>query len=173
MQRATFAAGCYWGTEKFFRKEFGDNINNVAVGFMGGSDANPTYRQVCSGTTGHAEVLSFEFNTAKVRYEDLLRHYFRMHDPTTLNRQQGDVGTQYRSAIFYHTPEQKALAEKMIANLNDPSSADGQKLRAVFGANSKVVTRVEKATEFYPAHEEHQEYLAKNPGGYCTHRLYW
>jgi peptide-methionine (S)-S-oxide reductase len=93
MQRATFAAGCYWGTEKFFRREFGDKIQNTAVGFMGGNNANPSYKQVCTGTTGHAEVLSFEYDSERVRYDELLKLYFRMHNPTTKDRQGNDAGT--------------------------------------------------------------------------------
>jgi peptide-methionine (S)-S-oxide reductase len=172
MQRATFAAGCYWGTEKFFRREFGDKIQNVAVGFMGGNQVNPSYEQVCTGTTEHAEVLSFEYDSERVRYDELLKLYFRMHNPTTKDRQNDDIGTQYRSAIFYHTDEQKQKAEALIAKLNDKNDPTGAAMRKAFGENP-VVTRVEKATEFYPSEDDHQDYLTKNPTGYCTHRLYW
>jgi peptide-methionine (S)-S-oxide reductase len=173
MQRATFAAGCYWGTEKFFRKEFGTGIQNVKVGFMGGEVDAPTYRQVCTGQTGHAEVLTFEYDTDKIRYDELVWHFFRLHNPTTKDRQGNDVGTQYRSSIFYHNDEQKAKAEAAIAVLNDVNNPRGDALRKTFGPDAKVVTTIEKAQSFFPADEDHQDYLAKNPTGYCNHRLYW
>ncbi len=169
--QATFGAGCFWGTEKYFKKQFGGKITDVFVGYMGGALADPTYRQVCSGTTNHAEVLTFKFNPAEVPFKDLLQFFFRMHDVTTVNRQQGDVGTQYRSAVFYHNEEQKLAAEEAIHALNTTTAGD--KLRSVFGAGAKVVTTVEPAGHFWKAEDYHQQYLDQNPSGYCTHRIYW
>lgn len=171
--RATFAAGCYWGTEKFFRKGFGKKISNVQVGFMGGQKPDPTYEEVKQGNTYHAEVLSFDYDPEQVSYDDLVRLYFRMHNPTELNRQGEDVGTQYRSAIFVYTPEQREIAEKWVAKLNNPEDEIGAKIKKIFGPDAQVVTAVVDASEFYPAHEAHQDYLTKNPDGWCLHKLYW
>lgn len=170
---ATFAAGCYWGTEHFFMRKFKDAIVAHAVGFMGGPDVEGlAYAQVKTGTTGHAEVLHMTYDPTKVTYCDLLAHLFRIHNSTTLNRQEGDVGTQYRSAIFYHTDEQREEAERYIAGLN---GAD-EKLHAAYAkafGGDPCVTTLEKAGHFYPAHEQHQDYLEKNVDGYCAHRLYF
>ena len=172
-QRATFGAGCFWGTERYFKKEFGAQLHDAFVGYTGGSIDNPTYKQVCSGTTNHAEVLSFTFDPAATPYASLLSFFFRMHDPTTLNRQQGDRGTQYRSAVFYHTPEQKDLAERMILDFNTRGSALNQKLQKAFGPQATVVATVESgAGPIYRAEDYHQQYLDANPTGYCSHKIY-
>lgn len=128
---------------------------------------NPTYREVCSGSTGHVEVLQIKFDPAVVAYEDLLKFFFSFHDPTTLNRQGNDAGTQYASAIFVHTPEQREIAQKVKAEVQSLLDKGG-KLPYEGG---KVATSIAEATTFYPAHEEHQNYLLKNPGGYCNHRI--
>eukprot|EP00759_Apiculatamorpha_spiralis_P017929 PhF_6_TR23997/c0_g1_i2/m.33604/K07304/msrA; peptide-methionine (S)-S-oxide reductase len=162
MRRGAFGAGCFWGTEKYFRKEFGSAISNVAVGYMGGEKPNPTYEDVCTGTTGHAEVIYFEYNPEAVQYEALVEFFFRMHDPTTKNAQGNDRGTQYRSVVFYYDNEQ---LEKATGVMNKLVAANK------FGA--PPVTTFEQGKEFYKAEDYHQLYLGKNPGGYCNHRLRW
>lgn len=170
---ATFAAGCYWGTEHFFLRKFKDAIVSHAVGFTGGQDGpHVTYDDVKKGTTGHAEALSITYNPAKTSYVELLDFFFRMHNSTTLNRQEGDVGTNYRSAIFYHSEEQKTAAEDFISGLNGANPQLHARYASAFHG-AKCVTTVEQAGTFYPAHEAHQEYLRKNPGGYCAHRFYY
>ncbi|KAJ3393799.1 hypothetical protein CcCBS67573_g03266 [Chytriomyces confervae] len=156
---ATLGAGCFWGVEKSFRKKYGASIQNIRVGYAGGSKESPSYREVCNGDTFHAEVVHFEFDPSQTSYEHILDFFFRMHDPTTLNRQGGDAGTQYRSAIFYHSDEQKASAEKVIA-----------RVQPAFGSN-KVSTTLEPFSKFWDGEEYHQDYLAKNPHGYecATH----
>jgi peptide methionine sulfoxide reductase msrA/msrB len=153
-ETAIFAAGCFWGTEAYFRRLPG--VLSTEVGYSGGSTVNPTYRDVCTGGTGHAESLKIDFDPSKISYETLLRHFFRMHDPTSLNRQGGDAGTQYRSAVFYESPEQRGTAEVVIAALVKS---------AVY--KKPIVTQVSPAGPFYSAEEYHQDYLEKNPGGYC------
>jgi len=153
-QVAIFAAGCFWGTEEYFRRLPG--VLSTTVGYCGGTTPNPTYEQVCSGTTNHAESLRIEFDPAKISYDQLLRHFFRMHDPTQLNRQGADFGTQYRSVIFYQDDEQRVIAEKIIAELS-----------ANMIYQKPIVTELVAAMPFYPAEEYHQDYLLKNPGGYC------
>lgn len=162
MQKAVFAAGCFWGTQKYFTKQF-PQIRNAAVGYLGGTTIDPNYKDVCTGTTKHAEVFYFEYPEDKVKYEDLVEYFFRFHDPTQLNRQGNDVGTQYRSAIYYYTQEQKTIAEKVKADL--------QKTRF----SKPITTTIEPAEghKFYKAEDYHQEYLDKNPGGYCNHFLRW
>ncbi len=151
---ALFAAGCFWGTEAYFRQLPG--VLSAAVGYSGGTTVNPAYEQVCSGKTGHAEAIRILFDPERISYRDLLRHFFRMHDPTTENRQGHDIGTQYRSAVFFFGEAQKAAAEALIDELdNSGKFAD------------PVVTEVSPAGVFYPAEGYHQQYLAKNPGGYC------
>ncbi|KAH9600049.1 Peptide methionine sulfoxide reductase MsrA [Trypanosoma melophagium] len=170
---ATFAAGCFWGTERFFVKRFGDALLSHQVGYMGGEDAEEvTYPMVKKGNTGHAEVLHVVYNPEKVSYGDLLDFFFRMHNPTTVNCQANDIGTQYRSAIFYHDEQQKREAEDYITRLNgaDPQLRAG--LVKAFG-DKKVATTLEKAGHMYSAEEYHQNYLVKNPDGYCSHRIYW
>jgi peptide-methionine (S)-S-oxide reductase len=152
MEKATFAAGCFWGVEQYFRQIPG--VQDAAVGYTGGSKPSPTYEDVCTDRTGHAEALEITFDPAKVSYEELLDHFWKMHDPTTLNRQGPDVGTQYRSAIFYHSPEQKAAAE-----------ASKQRVAAQF--KRPVVTEVVPAAPFYRAEEYHQRYLEKRGLGAC------
>jgi peptide-methionine (S)-S-oxide reductase len=152
---ATLAGGCFWCLEAAFQDLKG--VENVQSGYAGGRVANPSYEDVCTGTTGHAEVVQITFDPQVVSFEDLLHVYFTIHDPTTLNRQGADVGTQYRSAIFYHTPEQKATAERVIAELQ------AQKLW-----DEPVVTELKPLTAFYPAEEYHRDYFRRNPTqGYC------
>jgi peptide-methionine (S)-S-oxide reductase len=151
---ATFGAGCFWGVEAAFREIPG--VTATAVGYSGGGLANPTYKDVCSGRTGHAEVLQVEFDPAKVSYEDLLEKFWEIHDPTTPNRQGPDVGTQYRSAIFFHGPEQEAAA---IASRE----------RAQSRSKRPIVTEITPASEFYRAEEYHQRYLEKQ--GLATCRI--
>ncbi len=157
-ETATVAGGCFWGMEEIIRKIPG--VIETKVGYTGGTTKNPTYKQVCTGATGHAEAVEIIFDPEKITYEKVLDFFFRMHDPTTLNRQHNDRGTQYRSAIFYHSEEQKKTAEKMKERENK------------FGHwKDPVVTEITKATEFYPAEDYHQKYLVKNPGGYTCHIL--
>jgi len=149
-ERATLAGGCFWCLEAVFDELRG--VERVESGYAGGQVANPTYREVCTGTTGHAEVVRVEFDPEQVSYEDLLRVFFTIHDPTTLNRQGADMGTQYRSAIFYHSPEQKETAERVIRELSEAGIWD-----------SPIVTEVSEAGEFYPAEEYHRDYYQRNP----------
>jgi peptide methionine sulfoxide reductase msrA/msrB len=151
---AVFAAGCFWGTEAYFRSL--DGVLSTAVGYTGGTTANPSYEMVCAGITGHAEALKLLFDPEKISYRDLLHHFFRMHDPTTRNRQGNDVGSQYRSAIFHFGEHQREEAAAVKASL----SSSGKYTKP-------PVTSLEEAGVFYPAEEYHQRYLAKNPGGYC------
>lgn len=151
---AIFAAGCFWGSEAYFRKLSG--VLAVTVGYCGGTTENPTYEAVCSGSTGHAEAIRIIFDPERISCRDLMRHFFRMHDPTTRNRQGNDVGSQYRSAIFYASEAQRAEAVELIREINES------------GTYAKpVVTELSVAPPFYSAEEYHQEYLRKNPGGYC------
>jgi len=161
-QLATFGAGCFWGTQKFFNKQFKDGIVKSAVGYLGGNTKNPSYKDVCTGKTGHAEVLQLQFDASKVNYADLVRFFFRMHDPTTLNRQGNDAGTQYRSAVFYHSPEQKTVAEQVKEEMEKSGKF-----------SSKITTEIAAASEFYIAEDYHQDYLEHNPSGYCNHHLRW
>ena len=152
---ATLAGGCFWCLEAVFDDLSG--VLSVESGYSGGKSPNPTYQAVCSGMTGHAEVVQVTFDPAVVSYADLLHVFFTIHDPTTLNRQGADTGTQYRSAIFYHSPEQKATAEQVIKELTD------EKLW-----KDPVVTQVAAFDKFYIAEDYHQEYYARNPfQGYC------
>ncbi|MEK6807039.1 MAG: peptide-methionine (S)-S-oxide reductase MsrA [Pseudomonadota bacterium] len=154
MERATFAAGCFWGIEYKLGKIPG--VTATAVGYEGGHIDQPTYKQVCTDRTGHAEVVQLEFDPAKVSYETLVRKFFEIHDPTTLNRQGPDYGSQYRSAIFFHSPQQKDVAEKVKADLN----------RSKFGGG--IVTHIVAAMTFWPAEEYHQKYAEKHPGHHCA-----
>jgi peptide-methionine (S)-S-oxide reductase len=152
---ATLAGGCFWCLEAVFDQVQG--VEDVVSGYAGGVVPNPTYKQVCSGTTGHAEVVRVMFDRDAISYRDLLDVFFSIHDPTTLNRQGEDVGTQYRSAIFYHSPEQKATAEQVIAELT-----------AARAWPDPIVTEVAPAGAFYPAEAYHQEYFTRNGGQpYC------
>lgn len=155
---AVFAGGCFWGMENILREIPG--VLSTEVGYTGGKLPNPTYQQVCTGLTGHAEAVEITFDPDVVSYETLIDYFFRMHDPTTLNRQHNDIGTQYRSAIFYTSDEQKEIAEKAIAFLTEQ-----QKFAR------PIVTKVTKASVFYPAEGYHQDYLVKNPAGYNCHIL--
>jgi peptide-methionine (S)-S-oxide reductase len=151
---ATFAAGCFWGVEAAFREIKG--VISTRVGYTGGTMVNPRYEDVCTGRTGHAEAVEVTFDPAIVSYEDLLFEFFRIHDPTTLDRQGPDYGSQYRSAIFYHDDAQKNAASNYIEKL----TKSGQYRRP-------VVTRIEPAREFYQAEEYHQRYFEKNKGRSC------
>jgi peptide-methionine (S)-S-oxide reductase len=146
---ATLAGGCFWCLEAVFDELRG--VEDVRSGYMGGRVKNPSYREVCTGSTGHAEVIQLRFDPAVIGYRDLLEVFFAIHDPTTLNRQGADVGTQYRSAIFYHTPEQKAIAEAFIGELT-----------AAKAYRSPIVTQVAPAEAFYVAEDYHQEYFRNN-----------
>ena len=155
LETATLGGGCFWCLEAVFEQLRG--VERVESGYAGGTVANPTYRQVCDGNTGHAEVVQVTFDPAVVSYRDILDVFFATHDPTTLNRQGADVGSQYRSVIFYHTPEQKEQAEKRIAELN---------AAGIWGA--PIVTQVVPLPAFYKAEDYHQEYFCQNPGQpYC------
>jgi peptide-methionine (S)-S-oxide reductase len=147
-EKATFAAGCFWGVESAFRKV--DGVTSAQVGYTGGHLENPTYQDVCSDRTGHAEAVQVEFDPSKVSYEQLLKVFWDMHDPTTPNRQGPDVGSQYRSAIFFHSPEQEATAR-----------ASKKKLEESGRLKRPVVTEITPASEFYRAEEYHQCYFEK------------
>lgn len=148
MEKATFGAGCFWGVEAAFREIPG--VVEAAVGYLGGILENPTYQDVCTDTTGHAEVVQVTYDPAHVSYDKLLDLFWSIHNPTTMNRQGPDVGSQYRSAIFYHSPEQKAAAEKSKAALE-----------AAKRFARPIVTEITAASTFYRAEEYHQQYLAK------------
>jgi len=154
MEKATFAAGCFWGVEAAFRAVPG--VVGTTVGYSGGTFPNPTYHDVCTGRTGHAEVVEVEFDPARVSYQDLLRVFWENHDPTTLNRQGPDVGTQYRSAIFFHTPEQQAAA-----------LAAKQELERTAAYKRPIVTAITPAGPFYRAEDYHQQYLEKRGQATC------
>lgn len=152
---ATLAGGCFWCLEAAFQQLKG--VEQVQSGYAGGHVPNPSYENVCTGTTGHAEVVQITFDPAVVSFDELLHVFFTIHDPTTLNRQGGDVGTQYRSAIFYHSPEQKATAERVMAELQAEKLWD-----------DPIVTELEPLQTFYPAEEYHRDYFRRNPNqGYC------
>lgn len=157
IETATLAGGCFWCLEAVYDDLKG--VESVESGYMGGQKANPTYEQVCNGNTGHAEVVQIKYDADTVSFAELLDVFFTIHDPTTLNRQGNDVGTQYRSAIFYHSPEQKAAAEAKIAEV-DQAGAWGK----------KAVTEVVPASTFYVAENYHQEYFARtgNANPYCS-----
>lgn len=156
--KAVFAAGCFWGVEKVFSSLPG--VLSTQVGYTGGTKASPTYEEVCSGLTGHAEAIEVEFDPSFISYGDLVEVFFRHHDPTTPNRQGNDIGTQYRSVIFTRSPEQEQIARQAVVALD--------KAR-IF--KSPVVTQVTPAGPFYSAEEYHQKYLKKNPNGYCSLQL--
>jgi peptide-methionine (S)-S-oxide reductase len=153
---ATFGGGCFWGVESAFRKVKG--VVSTAVGYMGGSIKNPTYEDVCTGVTGHAEVVQVTFDPVQVSYQQLLDVFWSVHDPTQLNRQGPDIGSNYRSVIFYHDAEQAALARKSKEELETSGKLG-------FG---KVMTRIVPASVFYRAEEYHQQYFEKKGGGHCT-----
>ena len=152
---ATFAAGCFWCTEAVFLRVKG--VTKVVSGYIGGTKKNPSYKEVCTGLTGHAEAIRIEYDPSKITYEQLLEIFFYTHDPTTLNRQGADVGTQYRSAVFYHDEQQKQQAAELIAQLNKSGDFD-----------SPIVTTLEPNSTFYSAEDYHQDYFANNPSNpYC------
>ncbi|MBW6497597.1 MAG: peptide-methionine (S)-S-oxide reductase MsrA [Bacteroidales bacterium] len=155
LETATFGSGCFWCTEAVFQRVQG--VHSVVSGYSGGKISNPTYREVTSGMTGHAEVIQIRFNPEEVSYLQLLEIFFKTHDPTTLNRQGADVGTQYRSVIFYHSQQQKELAEKAKEAL------DKEKIW-----NDPIVTEITEFKAFYKAEDYHQNYFANNPNqAYC------
>jgi len=157
MEKATFGAGCFWGVEAAFQEVEG--VVSTAVGYSGGSLRNPTYEDVCSGRTGHAEVVQVEYDPARVSYDRLLDVFWENHDPTTLNRQGPDIGEQYRSAIFFHTPEQEAAAKASKARLE----GSGRYRRP-------IVTEITPASEFWRGEDYHQRYLEKRGLAHCTIR---
>ena len=155
METATLGTGCFWCTEAVFQQLEG--VEKVTSGYSGGQIENPTYQEVCTGNTGHAECLNIEYDTAKISLEDLLEVFWKTHDPTTLNRQGNDIGTQYRSVVFYHNPQQKAITENQITALDKT------------GAWSKpIVTKLEPFIKFFPAEDYHNNYFSLNSGNpYC------
>ena len=156
-ERITLAGGCFWCLEALYDQMKG--VESVESGYMGGQGANPSYEAVCTGRTGHAEVVQLTFDPQVVSFREILEVFFAIHDPTTLNRQGNDVGTQYRSAVFYHSTEQKAVAEDMIAALTKEQAF-----------NRPIVTEVAPAGPFYVAEDYHQEYAARNPSQpYCIY----
>ena len=156
LETATLGAGCFWCVEAVFDDLRG--VTDVVSGYSGGHTENPTYREVCSETTGHAEVAQIEFDPQELSFADLLRVFFAVHDPTTLNRQGNDIGSSYRSAIFYHSDEQKRVAEEIIKEVTEAEIYD-----------RPIVTEVTAFDKFYPAEDYHQEYFANNPAQpYCA-----
>jgi peptide-methionine (S)-S-oxide reductase len=154
-EKATFGMGCFWCSEAIFQRL--DGVTSVKSGFEGGTIANPSYEEVCTGTTGHAEVIQVTYDPAKITYDELLEVFWKSHDPTTLNRQGADVGTQYRSVVFYHTPAQKTAADHYKAELNKTNAL-----------GKPVVTEITKAAPFYVAESYHQNYFVKNSNQpYC------
>jgi peptide-methionine (S)-S-oxide reductase len=157
MEKGTFAAGCFWGVEEAFRQVKG--VVSTSVGYTGGSFNNPRYEDVCSGKTGHAEAVEIEYDPSRVSYEELLSVFWENHDPTTLNRQGPDIGTQYRSAIFFHTPEQKAAA---IASKENVQKSGRYK--------NPISTEITPASQFYRAEDYHQQYVEKRGSAHRTQR---
>ena len=156
LQMATFAAGCFWGVEEVFTKTKG--VKSTRVGYIGGNLPNPTYEDVCTDRTGHAEALQVKYDPKEISYEELLDLFWSIHNPTTKNRQGPDIGSQYRSTIFYHTPEQERIAKKSKQELDDSNKFQ-----------NKIVTEIEPASTFYPAEDYHQKYYQKIGGGSCYH----
>lgn len=154
-EKATFGAGCFWGVEANFRSIKG--VKDALVGYAGGHTQNPTYQDICAHGTGHAEVVQVEYDPAEVSYEQLLATFFKMHNPTQVNRQGPDIGDQYRSVIFYHSPAQEAAARKAVAELD----ASGRHTRP-------VATQIEAAPTFYRGEEYHQRYLEKHGRAHCS-----
>lgn len=154
MATATFAAGCFWGVEQRFARL--DGVTSTEVGYTGGTTPHPTYEQVCSHTTGHAEAVRLQYDPERLTYEELLTAFFGLHDPTQLDRQGPDVGDQYRSAIFFHSPEQEVAANAEVRHLTETG---------VF--KRPIVTQIAPAAEWWPAEEYHQKYFEKRPGFGC------
>ena len=157
-ETATLAGGCFWGVEELFRKLPG--VTDTAVGYTGGTLAKPRYEDVKTGTTGHAESIQITFDPDKISYDNILDYFFRLHDPTTANRQGNDRGTQYRSAIFVHDQAQRDAAKRAIERAQEKWPA-------------KIVTDIVDAADFWPAEDYHQDYLQRTPGGYTCHYLRW
>lgn len=157
-QIAVLAGGCFWGVEDLIRKLPG--VKQTTVGYTGGKTTYPTYKDITQGSTGHAESIEVEFDPSVLFYEDLLRFFFKIHDPTTMNRQGNDIGTQYRSTIFVENESQRESAIKIINEVGDSKKWP-----------KPIVTQVVDATPFYPAEDYHQDYLLKNPGGYTCHYI--
>jgi peptide-methionine (S)-S-oxide reductase len=153
LEIATFAAGCFWGVEDAFMKVRG--VRSTRVGYTGGSLANPTYEDVCTDRTGHAEAIQLKYDPKEISYQEILELFWSLHNPTTINRQGPDIGTQYRSSIFFHTLEQEKIAKRVKQEL------DGSKFQ------NKIVTEIVPASIFYPAEEYHQKYYQKIGGGSC------
>jgi peptide-methionine (S)-S-oxide reductase len=156
LQMATFAAGCFWGVEETFTKIKG--VKSTRVGYIGGNLPSPTYEDVCTDRTGHAEALQVKYDPKEISYEELLDLFWSIHNPTTKNRQGPDIGSQYRSIIFYHTPEQESIAKKSKQELDDSNRFQ-----------NKIVTEIVPASTFYPAEDYHQKYYQKIGGGSCYH----
>lgn len=157
LKKATFGAGCFWCVEAVFQNL--DGVEEVVSGYSGGEIKNPGYLEVCSGRTGHAEVVQVTYDSEKISYEELLEVFWRTHDPTTLNKQGADVGTQYRSVIFYHDEDEKLIAEKFKELINEKEIYD-----------KPVVTEISPLKNFYKAEDYHQDYFNKNPeASYCTY----
>jgi peptide-methionine (S)-S-oxide reductase len=156
LQMATFAAGCFWGVEETFTKIKG--VKSTRVGYIGGNLPSPTYEDVCTDRTGHAEALQVKYDPKEISYEELLDLFWSIHNPTTKNRQGPDIGSQYRSIIFYHTPEQESIAKKSKQELYDSNKFQ-----------NKIVTEIVPASTFYPAEDYHQKYYQKIGGGSCYH----
>ena len=155
LEVATLAGGCFWCIEAVFREV--DGVKKVVSGYTGGKTINPTYKRVCSGDTEHAEAVQISFNPSQISYKEILEIFFSVHDPTTPNRQGADVGTQYRSAIFYHNEEQKNIAEELVKELNKVTLLE-----------KPIVTQIVALGKFYPAENYHQEYFYRNPEqAYC------
>ena len=157
---ATFAAGCFWGVEVLFRQVKG--VTSTQVGYIGGNSQNPTYQDVCSGKTGHAEAIQIEFDPSVVSYEDLLMIFWSNHNPTTVNQQGPDIGEQYRSAVFFHNEEQETQANAVKKKLQDT---------AIKQFGNQIVTEIVPAIKFFKAEEYHQKYLEKNGFAQCSSKL--
>lgn len=153
IETAYLAGGCFWGVQHYFDQVEG--VTNTQVGYCGGLLKNPSYEQVCAGISGHAEAVKIDFDASKLSFSDILKHFFIIHDPTSLNRQGPDVGEQYRSAIFYVTPNQKEVAEKLIASLNNGKFSN------------KIITQLDKFTEWWPAEDYHQKFAERTGRGMC------
>ena len=191
VNKATFAAGCFWGVEKYFRIQFPHGLLRTRVGYTGGgplsqipsntttSTSNngngnlkvPTYEEVCTGRTGLAEALEIEYDPSLIKYEDLVRFFFRMHDPTTVNQQGPDIGSQYRSAIYTHTATQRTIATQIINQIQKDLDSDSEKRREWGWKGVRIVTEVEEAGLFWEGEGYHQRYLERNPYGYCSHKV--
>ena len=160
LEVATLAGGCFWCIEAVFREV--DGVEKVVSGYTGGTTINPTYEQVCSGKTGHAEAVQVSFDPLKISYREILEIFFSIHDPTTLNRQGADIGTQYRSAIFYHSEQQKTIAEELLAELNTACMW-----------KKPIVTQIVPLHTFYPAEDYHQGYFSQHSEqGYCQMTIF-